>query len=91
MDSGIIVQLFLGILWALGCLLFVTFLLEFREDMFAHPNYPASARPTKPASKPAIRDTRSDTIAGQKSQDPSDGNSETWERPLCAKAGSHGR
>lgn len=39
MDSGIVVQFFLGILWALGCALFVTFLLEFREDRSTHSNY----------------------------------------------------
>jgi hypothetical protein len=55
MDSGIIVQLFLGVLWALGCALFVTFLLEFRDDRSAHPSYPdrvpaAKAALVKPAS-----------------------------------------
>jgi hypothetical protein len=54
MDSGIIVQLFLGVLWALGCALFVTFLLEFREDSSAHPSYPDRMPAAKPASaKPA--------------------------------------
>jgi hypothetical protein len=50
MDSGIIVQLFLGVLWALGCALFVTFLLEFREDRSAHPSYPDRMHAAKPAA-----------------------------------------
>ena len=52
MDSGIIVQLFLGVLWALGSLLFVAFLLEFREDMGAHPNYPSRVGPVEKAAQP---------------------------------------
>ena len=51
MDSGIVVQFFLGILWALGCALFVTFLLEFREDGSAHSNYHSRANSDRPASR----------------------------------------
>ena len=55
MDSGIVLQLFLGVLWALGCLLFITFLLEFREDMFAHPNYPRVLPVDRAAHSPVAR------------------------------------
>ena len=44
MEVGIVVNLLLGILWALGCLIFVVFLFEFREDMFVHSIYPGQAR-----------------------------------------------
>ncbi len=96
MDSGIIVQLFLGVLWALGCALFVTFLLEFREDRSAHPSYPdripaaksASVRPAsqKPASKTGTREIGSVTIAAENSANPSKGKSPAPEHPLYAKA-----
>jgi len=96
MDSGIIVQLFLGVLWALGCALFVTFLLEFREDRSAHPSYPdrthaakpVSAKPAsvKPASKTGTREIGSVTIAAENSASPSNGNSSASARPLYAKA-----
>ena len=55
MDSGIVLQLFLGVLWALGCLLFITFLLEFREDMLAHPSYPRVGSADKAAHSPVAR------------------------------------
>jgi hypothetical protein len=87
MDSGIIVQLFLGVLWAIGCALFVTFLLEFREDRSAHPSYPASTRAPKPASNAGARQTGSVPIAGANSTD-SKGNSSAFDRPLYAKARS---
>lgn len=87
MDSGIIVQLFLGVLWAIGCALFVTFLLEFREDGSAHPSYPSSTRSSKPASKADARETGSVPIAGPNSTD-SKGNSAAFDRPLYAKARS---
>jgi hypothetical protein len=91
MDSGIIVQLFLGVLWALGCALFVTFLLEFREDRSAHPSYPdrrLAAKPAsvKPASKTGTREIGSVTIAAENSANPSNGNSSASARPLYAKA-----
>ena len=41
MDSGIVINFLLGTLWALGCLIFVMFLYEFRDDMSPHRNYPA--------------------------------------------------
>jgi beta-lactamase regulating signal transducer with metallopeptidase domain len=50
MDLGLVVQLFLGVLWLLGCVIFVTFLVEFREDMFARPNYSARANATRTAT-----------------------------------------
>jgi hypothetical protein len=40
MDTGILIQIFLGVLWLIGCAIFVTFMIEFREDMVSHPNYP---------------------------------------------------
>lgn len=91
MDSGIIVQLFLGVLWALGCALFVTFLLEFREDRSAHPNYPDrmhAAKPAsvKPASKTGTREIGSVTIVAENSANPSNGNSSASARPFYAKA-----
>jgi hypothetical protein len=81
MDSGIMVQLFLGILWALGCALFVTFLLEFREDMSAHANYPGRARASEHASNPAAREIRSVPVADAKSQDPSPVHPIEWRAP----------
>jgi hypothetical protein len=91
MDSGIIVQLFLGVLWALGCALFVTFLLEFREDRSAHPSYPdrrLAAKPAsvKPASKTGTREIGSVAIAAENSANPPNGNSSASARPLYAKA-----
>jgi hypothetical protein len=91
MDSGIIVQLFLGVLWALGCALFVTFLLEFREDRSAHPSYPDrmhAAKPTsvKPASKTETREIGGLTIAAENAANPSNRNSSASARPLYAKA-----
>jgi hypothetical protein len=91
MDSGIIVQLFLGVLWALGCALFVTFLLEFSEDRSAHSSYPDrmhAAKPSsaKPASKTGTREIGSVTIAAENSANPSNGNSSASARPLYAKA-----
>jgi len=44
MDAGLVVNLGLGILWLLGCLIFVTFLMEFRDDFMAHPNYQEDAQ-----------------------------------------------
>jgi hypothetical protein len=51
-EIGIVVNLLLGILWALGCLIFVVFLFEFREDMFVHPIYPSSSRGNVPDESP---------------------------------------
>jgi hypothetical protein len=89
MDSGMLVQLFLGFLWALGCALFVTFLLEFREDRSTHPSYPDRTQAAKPASKTETREIGSVTIAAENSASPShasQGNSSRCERPLYAKA-----
>jgi hypothetical protein len=88
MDSGIIVQLFLGVLWAIGCALFVTFLLEFREDMSAHHSYPGRTHDANPASKTDTREIGSVKIAAESSAKPSTGDSAALERPLCTKAGS---
>jgi len=87
MDSGFVVQLFLGVLWALGCLLFVTFLLEFREDMFVHPNYPRTTRPPKSASKQRTGELRGGRIAAAE-KPIAETNANDYERPLYAKAGS---
>ena len=88
MDSGIVVQLFLGILWALGCGLFVTFLLEFREDMFAHPNYHSSP-PIQPASNPKEMRVGS-ARERERTQSSGDGAADRAD-PVCAGAGSrHG-
>ena len=86
MESGIIVQLFLGVLWAIGCALFVTFLLEFREDRSAHPSYPACSHAAKTASNTRTRDIGSVTIAAENSSNPSKGKSPAPEHPLYAKA-----
>jgi hypothetical protein len=88
MDSGIVVQLFLGVLWAIGCALFVTFLLEFREDRSAHSNYPATTQAVKPASNRDTREIGSVNVADENCTDPSQGKSSAGERLLHARARS---
>jgi hypothetical protein len=89
MDSGIVVQIFLGILWALGCALFVTFVLEFRDDRSAHPGYhPAGQPAAKPASRTTTKGIGSEKVVGKNSLSPSEENSSACERPLYAKARS---
>ena len=87
MDLDIIVQLFLGVLWLLGCLIFVTFLLEFREDRLAHPNYPSTTIPAKPASNQQAEESRSEKIVGEQAQILLEANADTRERSLYTSVG----
>ncbi len=41
MEYDGVIDLLLGALWLLGCLLFATFLIEFGKDMLAHPISPS--------------------------------------------------
>jgi hypothetical protein len=89
MDSGIVVQIFLGILWALGCALFVTFVLEFRDDRSAHPSYYSAGQPAaKPASKGTRKEIGMAEVASKTSTGPLEGKPRAREHQLYAKAGS---
>ena len=85
MDSGIVVQIFLGILWALGCALFVTFVLEFRDDRSAHPSYYSAGQP---AAKPTTKGIGMAKVASKTSTSPLEVKPCVREPQLYAKAGS---
>jgi hypothetical protein len=89
MDSGIVVQIFLGILWALGCALFVTFVLEFRDDRSAHPSYYSAGQPAaKPTTKGTTKGIGMAKVAGKTSTSSLEGKPCVREPQLYAKAGS---
>ena len=88
MDSGIVVQIFLGILWALGCALFVTFVLEFRDDGSAHPSYHPAGQPVaKPASKGTTKGIGIAKAASKTSTSPLEEKPCAREHQVYAKAG----